>query len=523
MAKCSRCGKSGLFFKVNTLGICKDCERIERLQSEEKALIQSIEELQIKSNETEQSYNHIKNNRDTLYNQIAEKAKADALAQIQTQIDLKQEESNKIGSIIDLQKTELENITEKHRESEKTIASNSNKLLKLKTQIKSLQYSVKRYFDQEEVPKEILSDTQADEAEDLLSTTIKIKLHLMDIRDLRKRYALNSKIIRELLVKYQSRYTTKANMTIYRLMVIALEAELQNILYNLSYSKLEKSIKDIKSMTAKYQKIATDGNQNIASTIIKFIGEIEYLYIEAIKIEYEYYIQKERIKEEQKAIRDQIRQEAAERKQLEAERKKIELEESKYENEIENIQQTIAITTETEKIKQLEKRLAKIQSQLDDVEKKKEDITKLQNGKAGYIYIISNLGSFGENTFKVGMTRRINPQDRVDELGDASVPFAFDVHSFIFSESAPDLELKLHKQLHTKRINKVNLRKEFFNTSIDELEELVYSLEPSAAFNRTMLAEQYYQSMTIDEIPDEVIIVDDESTFDDDTDEESET
>jgi len=278
-----------------------------------------------------------------------------------------------------------------------------------------------------------------------------------------------------------------------------------------SYSKLDKAIKDIKTITAKYQKIAIDGNQSIASTVTKFIGEIEYLFIEAIKIEYEYYIQKERIKEEQKAIRDQMRQEAAERKILEEERKKVEQEEEKYKNEIINIKEQLTETDDALKIKQLEERIVKIQAQLGEVEKKKEDIAKLQHGQAGYIYILSNLGSFGENTFKVGMTRRINPQDRVDELGDASVPFKYDVHSLIFSNNAPDLEYKLHKQLNNKKINKVNLRKEFFNTTIDELEDLVYSLEPSAEFNRTMLAEQYYQSMAVKEVPENVNIIDDEN------------
>jgi hypothetical protein len=297
-------------------------------------------------------------------------------------------------------------------------------------------------------------------------------------------------------------------------MVIALEAELQNVLYNMSYSKLDKAIKDIKTITAKYQTIATDGNQSIASTVTKFIGEIEYLFIEAIKIEYEYYIQKERIKEEQKAIRDQMRQEAAERKILEEERKKVEQEEEKYKSEMINIKEQLAVTDDALKIKQLEERIAKIQAQLGEVEKKKEDITKLQHGQAGYIYILSNLGSFGENTFKVGMTRRINPQDRVDELGDASVPFKFDVHSLIFSNKATELEYNLHKQLNDKKINKVNLRKEFFNTTIDELEDLVYSLEPSAEFNRTMLAEQYYQSMAVDEVPENVNIIDDENVGD---------
>ncbi len=204
-----------------------------------------------------------------------------------------------------------------------------------------------------------------------------------------------------------------------------------------------------------------------------------------------------------------MRQEAAERKLLEEERKKVEREESKYKTELSSIQELLTATNDEIKIKQLEERLAKIQSQLDEVEKKKDEIINLQHGKAGYIYIISNLGSFGENMFKVGMTRRSNPQDRIDELGDASVPFRFDIHSFIFSNNAPELEMNLHRKLKDQRVNKVNLRKEFFKTTIDELEEIVYALEPSAEFNRTMLAEQYYQSMAVQEIPDSVDIIDD--------------
>lgn len=103
-----------------------------------------------------------------------------------------------------------------------------------------------------------------------------------------------------------------------------------------------------------------------------------------------------------------------------------------------------------------------MQAQLSDVIIKKDEIIKLQNGKAGNVYIISNLGSFGEDVFKIGMTRRLNPQERVDELGSASVPFKFDVHSFIFSENASDLETEMHKKLNNKRLNKVNMRKEFF-------------------------------------------------------------
>ena len=98
------------------------------------------------------------------------------------------------------------------------------------------------------------------------------------------------------------------------------------------------------------------------------------------------------------------------------------------------------------------------------------------------------------------MTRRIDPQDRVNELGSASVPFRFDVHSFIFSENAVALENELHTRLNSKRLNKVNLRKEFFTLSIDELEELVNEIEPTAEFNRTMLAEEFRQSLSSDEV-----------------------
>ena len=97
------------------------------------------------------------------------------------------------------------------------------------------------------------------------------------------------------------------------------------------------------------------------------------------------------------------------------------------------------------------------------------------------------------------MTRRLDPQERVNELGSASVPFKFDVHSFIFSEDAVNLENKLHQALNDKRVNKVNLRKEFFYCDIEELEELVYSIDPTAEFNKTMLAEEYNQSLSTNE------------------------
>ena len=379
--------------------------------------------------------------------------------------------------------------------SQNRLATNTKKVQRLKYLFDAITSSIKSYHNDEDIHN---INSLAVESDDL-APSVMLKLHHMDYKDLKKAFNDNDKAITQVLEAYAGRYTTKANKAIYQLMVIALRAELQNLLYNLKYDKLDETVHKIRVTTSKYLAIADDGNQAVAKTLNKFISEIEYLFINAAKIEYNYYVKKEQAKQEQAAIREQMRQEAAERKALEAERKKIEQEESKYTTEIDKLQTVMAETTDNTELEQLKARILELQGHLSDVIIKKEEIVNLQNGKAGNVYIISNLGSFGEDVFKVGMTRRLNPQERVDELGSASVPFKFDVHSFIFSEDAVALEADMHERLNGQRINKVNLRKEFFKVSIDELETLVNDLDPTAEFNKTMLAEEYRQSLSSDE------------------------
>jgi len=391
-------------------------------------------------------------------------------------------------------------LAEKNQKSEKQLATNQKKLSRIKSLYKQIDNVITNYTKlQLEYGDCRLPQSDLDEAE-LLAPSIMLKLHCMDVKDLRKAYRDNEKLILKLLEQYSSRYTTKANKTIYDLMVIALRSELQNILYNLKYEKLDSSVDAVKSITQKYMKLACEGNQSIAPTLTKFIGEIEYLFINAVKIEYNYYVKKEQARQEQLAIKEQMRQEAEERKALAAERAKIEKEEEKYKNELTKLNEQLADTSNTTEADTLRQRILELETQLSDVVVKKDEITKLQNGKAGNVYIISNLGSFGENIFKIGMTRRQDPQDRINELGNASVPFKFDVHSFIFSDDAVSLEGKLHEMLNDKRVNKANLRKEFFQTTIDELEQLVTKIEPTAEFNRTMLAEEFRQSQSSDSV-----------------------
>lgn len=393
---------------------------------------------------------------------------------------------------------QLEELRSQEVKLNKNVKTQTNKLNKSKELVKAINYTFDKYLNYEPSQSTLrFPENQLSELEEI-SPSVILKLHCMDIKDLRKAYRLNDKQIDSILQKYSAKYTTKANQAIYKLMVIALRAELQNILYNLKYEKLDTSIGDVKKVTQKFLKVAAEGNQSIAGTLTKFIGEIEYLFINAVKIEYNYYVKKEQARQEQLAIREQMRQEAQERKALEAERKKVEKEESKYNTEIEKLQNQLQSASSSE-LEQLNARILQLQAQLSEVVLKKEEISNLANGKAGNVYVISNLGSFGENVFKIGMTRRLNPQDRVDELGNASVPFKFDVHSFIFSDDAVGLESKLHEMLNQKRVNKVNMRKEFFNVTIDELEELVTEIEPTAEFNRTMAAEEYRQSLSTTE------------------------
>ena len=388
---------------------------------------------------------------------------------------------------------------------EKRLETQKLKLARTKELYSAIEHAVER-FHQTNIPIEYYRTLTDQEKVDLdsIAPSVMLNLNYMNYQDLRKEFRANQKQIEALLGDYAQRYTTKANQTIYKLMVISLRSELQNILYNLKYEKLDNALFQVQSLIAKYLVIASDGNQNIAGTMRKFVGELEHLFDNAVRIEYEYYIKKEQAKQEQLALRQQMREEAEERKRLEEQKKQIEFEESKYQAEIEKVQELLSLEPEdSPKRPDIIAKLEELNNQLIQVEEKKEEITKLQNGKAGNVYIISNLGSFGDHVFKIGMTRRLDPQERVDELGSASVPFKFDVHSFIFSEDAVGLENELHQRLHMRRLNKVNLRKEFFDVSLDELEQLVEEINPTAEFNRTMLAEDYNQSLSLgnQEIP----------------------
>ncbi|MCI2889344.1 DUF4041 domain-containing protein [Staphylococcus hominis] len=229
----------------------------------------------------------------------------------------------------------------------------------------------------------------------------------------------------------------------------------------------------------------------------------EYLQIKLEKLNLinERAIKIEQEKELQREIKEQMKEEEKVRRELEQQEKKIEKEERQFGNEIKSLFKRLEKTKNdiekelyADKIRELEEKVKQLEEDKKDVENRK------LNTRAGYVYVISNIGSFGEGIYKIGLTRRLEPYDRVKELGDASVPFEFDVHAMIFSDDAPTLENTLHRHFRDRELNKVNHRKEFFRVDIDEIEEVVKNNHNNTVeFTKIPVAEQYWESQNINE------------------------
>lgn len=217
------------------------------------------------------------------------------------------------------------------------------------------------------------------------------------------------------------------------------------------------------------------------------------LKLEELRLTHEYRDKKQKEKEEQAEIKRQIREEAKLQQDVEVAAK----EELKYKNLLLKTQKE-AEKAVGEKLEKLKLTIKNLELDLKEAQEKNEKaISMAQQTKSGYVYVISNIGSFGENVYKIGMTRRLEPMDRVRELSDASVPFSFDVHAMIYSNDAPKLENILHKKFDENRLNLVNNRKEFFHITLIEIEEEVKKEFPDAEFVLTAEAREYRETQAL--------------------------
>ena len=209
---------------------------------------------------------------------------------------------------------------------------------------------------------------------------------------------------------------------------------------------------------------------------------------------------KDKERQEQNSIKEQMREEAKARKEFERAIKEAAKEESMLKSAMEKARRQYEQASEEQKA-EYEARLLEMEQKIKEAEEKNQRaISMAQQTRRGHVYVISNVGSFGDNVYKIGMTRRLEPMDRVKELGDASVPFSFDVHAMIWSEDAPALERDLHRRFALNQVNKVNHRKEFFKASIKEIREEVAKAGIEAKWTLAAEAREYQESQAIDRL-----------------------
>ena len=202
-------------------------------------------------------------------------------------------------------------------------------------------------------------------------------------------------------------------------------------------------------------------------------------------------------KEEQKRIREEMREEEKANEDIERLKVQAEKDESVHAKALAKARAELGDATGKQHEK-LESLVARLENELKDaLDRKAKAIARAQLTKSGHVYVLSNLGSFGEGVYKLGMTRRIEPLDRVHELGDASVPFPFDVHAMIYSENAPGLENALHREFASRRLNRVNLRREYFRVTLDEVRAAIEKHHALVTFVLTPEAEEWRKTQAM--------------------------
>ena len=298
-------------------------------------------------------------------------------------------------------------------------------------------------------------------------TSEEYKEELDRIRDAQKELIKNDKAIIGATTWTVNGSKSKGNKMIAdmkKLFLRAFNSDCEDVISKVKYNNFDMSLKKIHQSPNSIEKLGKSMSLKITQ---KYIDWKE----EELTLAFEYQQKKQEEKEAQKAAKAEMREAARLQKEIEAQRKKIEKEQSHYQTAHEKLLKQLEEDPDNSDL--LAKK-SELENQLNDIDRAIKDIDYREaNQRAGYVYIISNIGAFGENVYKIGMTRRLDPQDRVDELGDASVPFNFDVHAMIFSDDAPALETALHKAFEDRKLNMVNTRREFFNVTLDEIKEVV--------------------------------------------------
>ena len=426
--------------------------------------------------------------------------KQQELNNIQQKLDqLEAERIAEVDEKIKTRKEELENLDEtysklskeKNDELDKSIADKTKQEMNLKYEIKKLQEELVFTTDEVNIQSYGLYEPKYPFMD---ATAYKEKLD-----NLRRR--------QKDMIKHNTATTDNPKMTLdgdlkkgqrmvkdtQKQILRTFNTECDMVISKVKVSNYENSKKRIRKSFEQLNKL----NKHIGINIT--MGYLN-LKLDELGLALDYQIKKEEEREALREAREQEREDKKLQKKLEKERKKFERENSVITSEIEEVKSKMAQAAADEKAK-LEAEIAKLQAALD---KNNEEVKKINEWQetpgAGYVYIISNVGSFGEEIFKIGVTRRDNPEERIRELSSASVPFKYDSHVFIFSKNAYDLENQLHKRFDNKRVNKVNMRKEFFRITMDDVKQIVEENKGAVhSFVEVPEAEEYRETLVIEQ------------------------
>ena len=271
-----------------------------------------------------------------------------------------------------------------------------------------------------------------------------------------------------------------------RLLAIAFVDEADGIIADATWSNIVSSVGKIGRSASRLNTLALPlGVALDEATVSSKVDELTLVH--------EHRIRKRDEQEEQRYLRERMRDEEKARREAEKALEEVESEQSGFEAALERAKTEI-VRASDEKRGELEARIRTIQSELDELNARRRRMSLAEQTRAGYVYVVSNVGSFGEGVYKIGLTRRLDPQERIDELGGASVPFPFDVHAFIWSENAPGLEADLHARFRERRVNLVNPRKEFFRVDLETLMEVSKELRLEMDITLAAEARQWRES-----------------------------
>lgn len=411
-------------------------------------------------------------------NKIVEETKGKTILEIDMMIDSKNKEKDGIASVIQeliSNKNELENKIDQLNQSieskEKEIKQLDDDVALLEFGFYEPKYNCMNSKEYAEKIKEVRSKQKE-------MVKAKQALHYFDS------WTLDGSLSK-------GRAMNNDNMKMY---MRAYNNECDNLISKVKFNNIEKIKERIKKVGVQLDNLNKRSKLSITNMY-------ENLKIEELELCYEYERKKQEEKDLLREQREQEREEAKLKAEIKAARAKVNKDINQFNNALKALLEREKDISESER-DEWKKQVEEIQAKISEKNDELEDIDyREMNAKAGYVYVISNIGAFGENVFKIGMTRRLEPQDRIDELGSASVPFKFDVHAMIFSDDAPKLEAMLHKTFEKNKMNMINQRKEFFNVSLAEIEKAVHdNYDPLVQFKEVPDAEQYRESQKIKEI-----------------------